>query len=70
MTLSNRTRIGGQDPEELIEGAQFGPLVSTLEYNELLTKCEVLHEQVSPGSKKPEDCSKPEEEKAEHRKQS
>src|SRR5215468_1229518 len=36
----------GQDPEELIEDGQFGPSVSTLEYTELLTKCEVLHEQV------------------------
>src|SRR5262249_36278560 len=33
----------GHDPEELIEQGQFGPAVSTLEYTELLTKCEVLH---------------------------
>src|SRR5215471_16753100 len=38
----------GQDPEELIEDGQFGPPVSTFEYTELLTKCEVLHEQVLP----------------------
>src|SRR5215471_12113717 len=38
----------GQDPEELIEHGQLGPPVSTLEYTELLTKCEVLHEQVLP----------------------
>ena len=32
----------GQDPEELIEDGQFGSPVSTLEYTELLTKCEIL----------------------------
>jgi len=37
-----------QDPEEPIEYGQFGPPVSALEYTELLTKCEVLHEQVLP----------------------
>ena len=67
MTFSNRTRTGGQDPEELIESSQFGPPVTTLEHTELLTKGEVLHEQVLPGSKKPADCPHPEEEKAEHR---
>jgi len=35
----------GQDPEELIENGQCGPRVSTLEYTESLTKCEVLHQQ-------------------------
>jgi len=68
VTFSNRTRTGG--PEELIESSQFGPPVTTLEHTELLTKCEVLHEQVLPGSKKPADCPQPEEEKAEHREQS
>jgi len=43
-----RPEAAGQDPEELIEGGQFGPPVSTLEYIELLTKCEVLHQQVVP----------------------
>ena len=51
-------------PEELIESSQFGPPLTTLEHTELLTKCEVLHEQVLPGSKKPADCPQPEEEKA------
>jgi hypothetical protein len=70
VTFSNRTRTVGPAPrKELIEGAQFGPPVSTLEYNDLLTKCEVLHEQVSPGSKEPEDRSTSEEDKAEHREQ-
>ena len=68
VTFPIRPETPGEDPE-LIENSQFGQPVSTLEYTELLTKCEVLHQQVLPRSKKPEDCSRPEEKEAEHREQ-
>jgi hypothetical protein len=64
---SDGSKLGGRFA---ISHCQLRPSILTLQYTELSTKYEVLCQEVLSGSKKSQDGSPPEEEKAEHREHS